>query len=94
MTTGRAQIGIFQTIRIKNLRGSVRFDLKKLDPFTLETSTNNLIRIISGYYVQYQIEAFCVLPNINPCVAMRHDSDVDRAHFHLAAGRRRKSRTQ
>ena len=37
--------GLFQKMRIKNLRGgAVRFDLKKLDSFTLETSKNNLIR--------------------------------------------------
>ena len=31
-------------MRLKNLRGSVRSDLKKLDSFTLETSKNQLIR--------------------------------------------------
>ena len=39
----RASIGIFQKMRIKNLRGSVRFDLKKLDRFTLDTSKKHLI---------------------------------------------------
>ena len=38
MKSGRAYIGIFQKMRIKNLRGSVRSDLKKLDSFTLKTS--------------------------------------------------------
>ena len=40
----RASIGIFQKMRIKNLRGSVRSDFKKLDSFTMETSKNHLIR--------------------------------------------------
>ena len=31
-------------MRIKNLMGSVRSDLKKLDSFTLEMSKNHLIR--------------------------------------------------
>ena len=44
MKAGRALIGIFQKMRIQNLRGSVRSDLKKIDPFTLETSKNHLIR--------------------------------------------------
>ena len=44
MKSGRALIGIFQKRRIKNLRGSVRSDLKNLDSFTLETSKNHLIR--------------------------------------------------
>ena len=46
MKTGRALIGSFQKMRIKNLMGvsEVRFK-KKLDSFTLETSKNNLIRI-------------------------------------------------
>ena len=45
MKSGRVLIGIFQKMRIKNLRGgSVRSDLKKLDSFTLETSKNHLIR--------------------------------------------------
>ena len=44
MKSGRAYIGIFQKMRIKNLRGSVRSDLEKLDSFTLETSKNHLIR--------------------------------------------------
>ena len=47
MKAGRAKIGIFQKMRIKNLRGGgvseVRFK-KKLDYFTLETSKNHLIR--------------------------------------------------
>ena len=35
-------------MRIKNLKGvSVRSDLKKLDPFTLETPKNHLIRNFS-----------------------------------------------
>ena len=46
MKAGRAIIGIFQKMRIKNLRGrgvsEVRF--KKLDSFTLATSKNHLIR--------------------------------------------------
>ena len=42
MKAGRAQIGIFQKMRIKNLTGPVRF--KKLDSFTLETLKNHLIR--------------------------------------------------
>ena len=44
MKAGRAKIGIFQKMRIKNLRGSVRSDDKKIDSFTLETSKNHLIR--------------------------------------------------
>ena len=44
MKAGRALIDIFQKMRIKNLRGSVRSDLKKLDSFTLKTSKNHLIR--------------------------------------------------
>ena len=44
MKSGRALIGIFQKMRIKNLRGSVRSDLTKLDYFTLEMSKNHLIR--------------------------------------------------
>ena len=39
----RAEIGIQQKMRIKNLRGSVRSDLKKLDSFTLEKFKNHLI---------------------------------------------------
>ena len=46
MKSGKAKIGIFQKMRIKNLRrGSVRFDLKKLESFTWEMSKNHLIRI-------------------------------------------------
>ena len=37
-------MGCFQKMRIKNLMGSVRSDLKKLDSFTLEMSKNHLIR--------------------------------------------------
>ena len=37
-------MGIFQKMRIKNLRGSVWSDLKKLDSFTFEMSKNDLIR--------------------------------------------------
>ena len=48
MKSGRAQIGIFQKMRIKNLRGSVRSDFKKLDFVTLETSKNHLIRNFRG----------------------------------------------
>ena len=44
MKSGRAKIGIFQNMRIKNLRGSVRSVLKKLESFTLETSKNHLVR--------------------------------------------------
>ena len=40
----RSAIGIFQKMRIKNLREEVRSDLKKLDLFTLETSKNHLVR--------------------------------------------------
>ena len=43
MKAGRAKIGIFQKMRIKNLRGGQWDPIKKLDPFTLETSKNNLI---------------------------------------------------
>ena len=43
MKAGRASIGIFQKMRIENLRGAVRSDLEKLDSFTLETSKNHLI---------------------------------------------------
>ena len=44
MKSGRAEIGSFQKMRIKNLMGSVRSDLIKLDSFTLEMSKNHLIR--------------------------------------------------
>ena len=44
MKTGRTIIGIFQKMGIKNLRGAVRSDFKKLKSFTLETSKNHLIR--------------------------------------------------
>ena len=44
MKSGRGKIAIFQKMRIKNLMGSVRSDLKKLDSFNLETSKNHLIR--------------------------------------------------
>ena len=44
MKSERAQIVIFQKMRIKNLRGSVRSDLTKLDSFTLKTSKNHVIR--------------------------------------------------
>ena len=47
MKSGRAYIGIFQKMHIKNLRGgegSMMSDLKKLDSFTLKTSKNHLIR--------------------------------------------------
>ena len=43
MKSGRAQIGIFQKMRIKNLRGVSEVRFKKLDFFTLETSKNHLI---------------------------------------------------
>ena len=41
---GRAKIGIFQKMCSKNLRGSVRSDLEKLDSFAVGTSKNHLIR--------------------------------------------------
>ena len=45
LKAGRALIGIFQKMRIKNLSGGVsEVRLKKLDSFTLETSKNHLIR--------------------------------------------------
>ena len=45
MKAGRALIGIFQMMLIKNLRGGgYQLDFKKLDSFTLETSKNHLIR--------------------------------------------------
>ena len=45
MKAGKAKIGIFQKMRIKNLRGGVsEVRLKKLDSFTLQTSKNHLIR--------------------------------------------------
>ena len=44
MKSGRAQIGIFQKMRIKNLMGVSEVRFKKLDSFTLETSKNYLIR--------------------------------------------------
>ena len=42
----KTESGIFQKVRIKNLRrvGSVRSDFKKLDSFTLDASKNQLIR--------------------------------------------------
>ena len=44
MKAGRAQIDIFQKIRIKNLKGVSEVRFKKLDSFTLETLKNHLIR--------------------------------------------------
>ena len=44
MKSGRAKIGIFQKMRIKNLMWASEVRLKKLDSFTLETSKNHLIR--------------------------------------------------
>ena len=44
MKAGRAHIRISQKMRLKNLRGSVRSDLKKLDLFTFETLKKHLIR--------------------------------------------------
>ena len=45
MKAGRTLIGIFQKMRIKNLRGEGGQwgPIKKLDSFTLETSKNHLI---------------------------------------------------
>ena len=43
MKSGRAQIVIFQKMRIKNQREVSEVRLKKLDSFTLETSKNLLI---------------------------------------------------
>ena len=52
MKSGRAQIGIFQKMRNKILRGagSVRSDLKKLDSFTLEMSqtTSSAVFCVTG----------------------------------------------
>ena len=44
MTARRAEIGIFQKMRIKNLRGVSEVRLKKLEFFTLETLKNHLIQ--------------------------------------------------
>ena len=44
MKAGRAWIGIYQKMHIKNLRGQWGPIKKKLDSFTLETSRNHLIR--------------------------------------------------
>ena len=44
MKSGRAQIVIFQKMRIKNQREVSEVRLKKLDSFNLETSKNHLIR--------------------------------------------------
>ena len=44
MKSGRAKIGIFQKMRIKNLMGGQWGPILKLDSFTLETSKNHLIR--------------------------------------------------
>ena len=44
MKAGRAEIGIFEKMRIKNLREVSEVQFKKLDSFTLETSKNHLIR--------------------------------------------------
>ena len=44
MKSGRASIGIYQKMRIKNLMGGLWGPIKKLDSFTLETSKNYLIR--------------------------------------------------
>ena len=44
MKSGRAKIGIFKKMRIKNLMGGQWGPiLKKLDSFSLETSKNHLI---------------------------------------------------
>ena len=43
MKAGRAQIGIFKNMCIKNLRIPIK---KKLDSFTLKTSINHLIHNI------------------------------------------------
>ena len=45
MKSGRAKIGIFRKMRIKNLKGVSDVRFKKLDSFTLETSKNHLVRI-------------------------------------------------
>ena len=44
MKAGKAKIGIYQEMRIKNLSGVSEVRLKKIDSFTLETSKNHLIR--------------------------------------------------
>ena len=44
MKAGRAEIGIFQQMRIKNLSGVSEVRFKKIVSFTLETSKNHLIR--------------------------------------------------
>ena len=46
MKAGRAKIGIYQKMRIKNLSGVSEVRLKKIDSFTLETSKNYIIRNI------------------------------------------------
>ena len=43
MKSGRAKIGSFKKMRIKNLSGVSEVRFKKLDSFTLETSKNHLI---------------------------------------------------
>ena len=43
MKAGRVSMGIFQKMRVKNPRGSVKSNLKKLVSFILETSKNHLI---------------------------------------------------
>ena len=44
MKAGRAWIGIFEKMLIKNMQGVSEVRFKKLDSFTLETSKNHLIR--------------------------------------------------
>ena len=62
MKAGRAWIGIYQKMRIKNLRGSVRFDLKKLDSFTLETSKRHLNFLRNG---RVRLKRILSLKNLN-----------------------------
>ena len=44
MKSGRALIGSFQKMRIKNLMGVSEVRFKKIDSFTLGMSKNHLIR--------------------------------------------------
>ena len=66
MKSGRVLIGIFQKMRIKNLRS----DLKTLDSFTLETSINHLIRIFlrNGRLRMINIILFIVVSKISPSI--------------------------
>ena len=70
MKSGRAQIGIFQKMRIKNLRGvsEVRFK-EKLDSFTSETSKNHHIR---NFLRNGRLRVKFMNFNLRPHIKFRH----------------------